>query len=69
MPERQIVTSGMLDLDKISAKDMLLIITDMFDNAPPNSKPYLDVAFEDTWGQRRAMRMRILGEKHDHNVH
>jgi hypothetical protein len=55
------VRTGVLDLDTISGADMLRKVSDMMYEAPPDSEPYIDVSFKNSWGEPCVMRMYLFG--------
>lgn len=54
------ISSGEIDLDKTTAREMLSAVAHMFYTAPAGSDPFLDIAFPDEMGQKCVMRMYLV---------
>ncbi len=54
------ISSGEMDLDKTTAREMLSVVAHMFYTAPKGSDPFLDIAFPDEMGQNCVMRMYLV---------
>lgn len=53
-------SSGEIDLDKTTARELLSVVAHMFYTAPKGSDPFLDIAFPDEMGQNCVMRMYLV---------
>lgn len=56
---------GYLELETITAAEMLQYAASMFDQAPPGTEGYIDVCFEDHQGRQRYARISPVGEAPD----
>lgn len=54
------ISSGEIDLDKTTARELLSVVAHMFYTAPKGSDPFLDIAFPDEMGQDCVMRMYLV---------
>jgi hypothetical protein len=64
------LASGMMDLSQITGQELLDHVANMFYLAPPDSEPFIDIMFKDSWGEERAMRMYLYGgSREKHNIH
>lgn len=54
------ISSGEIDLDKTTARELLSVVAHMFYTAPKGSDPFLDIAFPDEMGQNCVMRMYLV---------
>lgn len=62
------IKTGKLDLDGVTAREMLSVIASMFYTAPEGSDPFLDMQFNDEMGQGCIMRMYLVEHPDAYNT-
>lgn len=62
------VFTGQLNLDEITAAEMLRYVADLIYQAPEDADPYIDVHFGDSWGDTCVMRMTLVDQDENHTI-